>query len=115
MKRLSACALSLALSVSMILPAGAAGAALSDVPPDHWAHPHVEALTQKGVVTGVGEGRFHPDGELVTAGFAVMLTPAFCPEGGGDPGGGGARGRKARCPPGPPPPRRCPCPRRSWT
>ena len=32
MKRLSACALSLALSVSMILPAGAAGAAFTDVP-----------------------------------------------------------------------------------
>lgn len=80
MKRLSACALSLALSVSMILPAGAAGAAFTDVPQDHWANPYVEAMTQKGVVTGVGNGRFNPDGNLSTAEFAVMLTQAFCPK-----------------------------------
>ena len=74
MKRLSACALSLALSVSMILPAGAAGAAFTDVPQDHWANPYVEAMTQKGVVTGVGNGRFNPDGNLSTAEFAGYLT-----------------------------------------
>ena len=85
MKRLSACALSLALSVSMILPAGAAGAAFTDVPQDHWANPYVEAMTQKGVVTGVGNGRFNPDGNLSTAEFAVMLTQAFCPKEVADP------------------------------
>ena len=90
MKRLSACALSLALSVSMILPAGAAGAAFTDVPQDHWANPYVEAMTQKGVVTGVGNGRFNPDGNLSTAEFAVMLTQAFCPEAVADPEEGGA-------------------------
>ena len=90
MKRLSACALSLALSVSMILPAGAAGAAFTDVPQDHWANPYVEAMTQKGVVTGVGNGRFNPDGNLSTAEFAVMLTQAFCPKEVADPEEGGA-------------------------
>ena len=85
MKRLSACALSLALSVSMILPAGAAGAAFTDVPQDHWANPYVEVMTQKGVVTGVGNGRFNPDGNLSTAEFAVMLTQAFCPKEVADP------------------------------
>lgn len=90
MKRLSACALSLALSVSMILPAGAAGAAFTDVPQDHWANPYVEAMTQKGVVTGVGNGRFNPDGNLSTAEFAVMLTQAFCPKEVADPEEGAA-------------------------
>lgn len=90
MKRLSACALSLALSVSMILPAGAAGAAFTDVPQDHWASPYVEAMTQKGVVTGVGNGRFNPDGNLSTAEFAVMLTQAFCPKEVADPEEGAA-------------------------
>lgn len=90
MKRLSACALSLALSVSMILPAGAAGAAFTDVPQDHWANPYVEAMTQKGVVTGVGNGRFNPDGNLSTAEFAVMLTQAFCPKKVADPEEGAA-------------------------
>lgn len=90
MKRLSACALSLALSVSMILPAGAAGAAFTDVPQNHWANPYVEAMTQKGVVTGVGNGRFNPDGNLSTAEFAVMLTQAFCPKEVADPEAGAA-------------------------
>ena len=90
MKRLSACALSLALSVSMILPAGAAGAAFTDVPQDHWASPYVEAMTQKGVVAGVGNGRFNPDGNLSTAEFAVMLTQAFCPKEVADPEEGAA-------------------------
>lgn len=90
MRRISACALSLTLSASMILPAGAVGNTFSDVPQDHWANPYVEAMTQKGVVTGVGNGRFNPDGNLSTAEFAVMLTQAFCPEAVADPEEGGA-------------------------
>ena len=90
MRRISACALSLTLSASMILPAGAVGNTFSDVPQDHWANPYVEAMTQKGVVTGVGNGRFNPDGNLSTAEFAVMLTQAFCPEAVAGPEEGGA-------------------------
>lgn len=90
MRRISACALSLTLSASMILPAGAVGNTFSDVPQDHWANPYVEAMTQKGVVTGVGNGRFNPDGNLSTAEFAVMLTQAFCPEAVVGPEEGGA-------------------------
>lgn len=90
MRRISACALSLTLSASMILPAGAVGNTFSDVPQDHWANSYVEAMTQKGVVTGVGNGRFNPDGNLSTAEFAVMLTQAFCPEAVAGPEEGGA-------------------------
>ena len=90
MRRISACALSLTLSASMILPAGAVGNTFSDVPQDHWANPYVEAMTQKGVVTGVGNGRFNPDGNLSTAEFAVMLTQAFCPKEVADPEEGAA-------------------------
>ena len=90
MRRISACALSLTLSASMILPAGAVGNTFSDVPQDHWANPYVEAMTQKGMVTGVGNGRFNPDGNLSTAEFAVMLTQAFCPEAVAGPEEGGA-------------------------
>ena len=80
MKRLSACALSLALSVSMILPAGAAGATFSDVPQGHWAYDSVERMVQRGVMEGVGGGRFAPDKWLSSAEFSVMLTQVFCPE-----------------------------------
>ena len=68
----------------------AVGNTFSDVPQDHWANPYVEAMTQKGVVTGVGNGRFNPDGNLSTAEFAVMLTQAFCPEAVAGPEEGGA-------------------------
>lgn len=47
-------------------------------------------MTQKGVVTGVGNGRFNPDGNLSTAEFAVMLTQAFCPKEVADPEEGAA-------------------------
>lgn len=80
MRRLSACALALALSVSMVLPAGAAGNTFSDVPQSHWAYAYVEDMARKGVVSGVGNGRFDPEGAVSTAQFAVMLTQAFCPK-----------------------------------
>ena len=60
------------------------------MPQDHWANPYVEAMTQKGVVTGVGNGRFNPDGNLSTAEFSVMLTQAFCPKEVADPEEGAA-------------------------
>lgn len=100
MRRISACALSLTLSASMILPAGAVGNTFSDVPQDHWANPYVEAMTQKGVVTGVGNGRFNPDGNLSTAEFAVMLTQAFCPEAVAGPEEGAPGGNPIWTPPG---------------
>ena len=46
-------------------------------------------MTQKGVVAGVG-GPLHPDGNLSTAEFAVMLTQAFCPKEVADPEEGAA-------------------------
>ena len=65
MRRISACALSLTLSASMILPAGAVGNTFSDVPQDHWANPYVEAMTQKGVVPAWGT--------------AVSIRTGICP------------------------------------
>ena len=80
MKRTSACVVTLALSLSLILPAGAAGSTFTDVPQSHWAHSYVENMAREGVVSGVGNGRFEPEGDVSTAQFAVMLTSAFCPE-----------------------------------
>ena len=80
MKRISACALSLALAASLILPAGAAGSTFSDVPETHWAYAYVEEVAKDGVVSGVGGGLFGPEETMSTAQFAVMITAAFCPE-----------------------------------
>ena len=80
MKRISACALSLALAASLILPAGATGSTFSDVPETHWAYAYVEEVAKDGVVSGVGGGLFGPEETMSTAQFAVMITAAFCPE-----------------------------------
>ena len=45
----------------------------SDVPASHWAYPYVEAAAAKGIVDGVGNGKFNPDGTMTYAEFCVML------------------------------------------
>ena len=79
MKRLSALALTAALSLSLILPAGAAEPTFPDVPQEHWAFPYVEEMARLGVVSG-GDNGFDPEGSVSTAQLAVMLTNAFCPQ-----------------------------------
>ena len=80
MKQLLCTLTALAAALSLALPAGAAGNRFSDVPRGHWACSYVEEMAQTGLVSGVGEGRFDPDGNVSAAQFAVMLTNAFCPE-----------------------------------
>ena len=48
----------------------------SDVPASHWAAKYVACCAEKGIVAGVGEGKFDPDGELSAAAFAKMLLVA---------------------------------------
>ncbi len=52
----------------------------SDVPASHWAYPYVEAAAAKGIVDGVGNGKFNPDGTMTYAEFCVMLDKAFFSE-----------------------------------
>ena len=80
MKQLLCTLTALAAALSLALPAGASGNRFSDVPRGHWACSYVEEMAQTGLVSGVGEGRFDPDGNVSAAQFAVMLTNAFCPE-----------------------------------
>ena len=49
----------------------------SDVPASHWAAKYVAYCVDKGIVAGVGGGRFDPDGELSGAAFAKMLLVAY--------------------------------------
>lgn len=78
MKPLWNAAWAVLLSACLVIPAAAE--MFFDVPEDHWANPSIEAMAQRGLIRGVGEGRFSPDDNLSTAQFAVMLTQAFCPE-----------------------------------
>ena len=77
MKRiLSAWALALAVTAAA-LPASAA--AFSDVPSSAWYAQAVEEVTQDGLMNGVGDGAFDPDG-AVTRGMTVADFRDVCPD-----------------------------------
>jgi hypothetical protein len=53
----------------------------SDVPIDHWASDAVERATEAGVVTGYGDGSYHPSEVVTRAQMAVYVVRALA---GGD-------------------------------
>lgn len=67
MKRFLCVFLSSAITLCLLLsPASAAkeNPTFTDVPPDAWFAPYVEVCAEKGLLNGVGEGKFNPDGVL---------------------------------------------------
>ncbi|MBR2977197.1 MAG: DUF4886 domain-containing protein [Oscillospiraceae bacterium] len=55
----------------------------SDVPANNWAAKYVAYCVDKGIVAGVGDGKFDPDGKLSFAAFAKMLLVAYGADGAG--------------------------------
>ena len=53
----------------------------SDVPATHWAAKYVAYCVDKGIVAGVGDGKFDPDGKLSSGAFAKMLLVAYGKDG----------------------------------
>lgn len=49
----------------------------TDVPKSHWAYTFAEQAAEKGWVTGVGDGKFMPDGQVTYAQLVTMLGQAF--------------------------------------
>ena len=49
----------------------------ADVPATHWAAKYVAYCVDKGIVAGVGGGKFDPDGKLSSGAFAKMLLVAY--------------------------------------
>lgn len=49
----------------------------SDVSASHWASKLVAYCVDKGIVAGVGNGKFNPNGNLTSAAFAKMLLVAY--------------------------------------
>ena len=49
----------------------------ADVPASHWAARFVAYCAEKGIVAGVGNGSFNPDGTLTATAFSKMLLVAF--------------------------------------
>lgn len=52
-------------------------AGFSDVPASHWAAKVINYCAAKGVVSGVGGGKFNPDGKLTDLAFGKMLLVTY--------------------------------------
>ena len=53
----------------------------ADVPASHWAAKYIAYCVDKGIVAGVGEGKFDPNGTLSSGAFAKMLLVAYGEDG----------------------------------
>ena len=49
----------------------------ADVPAGHWAEKFVAYCAEKQIVSGVGSGKFNPNGKLTCCAFAKMLLVAY--------------------------------------
>lgn len=49
----------------------------TDVQTSHWAYDAIEDMADRGVVAGVGDGKFGPNAFVTTAQFSVMLARLF--------------------------------------
>lgn len=45
-----------------------------DVPRNHWAKDAIDILARRGIIAGIGDGLFKPDGDVTRAEFVKMLT-----------------------------------------
>ena len=73
------CCIALGTKAADALTGG--GSTFADVPADHWANKFVEYCASKGIVAGVGNGKFNPNGELTGYAFGKMLLVALGEDG----------------------------------
>ena len=76
-KQLAALTLSLALTAGLCVPARATGQTFSDVPASHWASSYIAEMTEAGIMTGVGGGKFAPEQPISYAEFFTMLVRRY--------------------------------------
>ncbi len=55
----------------------ATAAEFSDVPSSHWAHDTISELSDKGIINGIEEGVYAPDGTLTRAQFVKLIVCAL--------------------------------------
>lgn len=78
-KRLIAAMAAAVLTVTLAVPAFAAPT-FRDVPASHWAYTAIEKAAGSGMVAGVGDGKYDPNGAITGGQLLAMLTRNFCPE-----------------------------------
>ncbi len=49
----------------------------SDVPANYWAHDYIAGLAKLNIISGFGDGTFHPNESVTRAQFAAILRKAF--------------------------------------
>jgi len=62
----------------LVAPAPAAAQkSFADVASDYWARPYIQAMAERGIISGFPNGTFRPDEPVTRAQFAAMLNQAF--------------------------------------
>ena len=79
-KRLITAMAAAVLTVTLAVPAFAVGPTFRDVPASHWAYTAIEKAAGSGMVAGVGDGKYDPNGAITGGQLLTMLTRHFCPE-----------------------------------
>ena len=79
-KRLITAMAAAVLTATLAVPAFAAGPTFRDVPASHWAYTAIEKAAGNGMVAGVGDGKYAPNGTITGGQLLTMLTRHFCPE-----------------------------------
>ena len=79
-KRLITAMAAAVLTAALAVPAFAAGPTFRDVPASHWAYTAIEKAAGRGMVAGVGDGQYDPNGTITGGQLLTMLTRHFCPE-----------------------------------
>ncbi len=72
--------LALVLAMLMVVSAGAAVSAFSDVAEDNQYAAAIADLVEKGIVNGVGDDKFNPDGAVERYQMALMMARALDPD-----------------------------------
>ena len=47
-------------------------ARFTDVSESHWAYSAIEEMAEKGIINGMGDGTFNPDGQITREQFAKI-------------------------------------------
>lgn len=68
---------SIVLRMLGISAAGSYSGIYSDVAEGHWAATQIQAATDQGIINGMGDGTFMPDGNVTYAQVCVMLVRAL--------------------------------------
>ena len=71
----------LALAVGLCtlsLPVSAATTAFSDVPSTYWGYSYITEAASKGLVSGIGNGKYGPEDTLSNSQFITMVCNYVC-------------------------------------